>query len=186
MIIGKEIFSTKYVNIIRTRYNYFVISRRAAIDDNYIYQHIPKEPCMSKFMRLLSNEPPPYYYDYSVNERIEFMSSDNYVDTLVLIMKQAHGYGYRSSKAKTHKTNKSESSFNQSLSSNFTSSNNINNSTANTVSTGSVALKSKIREYNVKPKGYKRSKSFFVSTIRSVTTRSNSLKTFTDNHSNAK
>lgn len=172
MIVGKYMFSRKHVHNIINRYNFYTICRKISVDEYYVQDQVPKEPCMNKMLRIITKEPPLYYYDYSITNRIEFVSSDNYIETLIFLIKQAYGYAFRRSNKKV-RIQKSESSICQSQNSNFlTASNNI--------SSLPVLVSNKIKNSSMKRKGYKKSKSFVLHEIKSVVTRTNSLKTFTE------
>lgn len=162
-------FSKKYVHNIINRYNFYTICRKISVNEYYVQDRIPQESCMSKMLRIITNEPPIYHYDYCITNRIEFMSSDNYIETLIFMIKQAYGYAFRRSNKKV-KIQKSESSICQSQNSNYLAS-------SNNISSQPVVVKNKKRDFSVKQNGYKKSKSFVVHEIKSVVTRSNSLKT---------
>lgn len=82
------------------------------------------ESCINKVMRLIKGEPHPYHFDYCIiPNSLEFSSSENYIDTLVYILKQLHGYGSRPRRTTIHIYH-SNSSKSQSVRSNICYKNN--------------------------------------------------------------
>lgn len=96
----KYIFPVKYQQRILKRYNFYTLCHKE-LNTEAIKNSIPKENCMDKIERILLSEPKPYHFDYCISPITDpdFNCSENYIDTLVLLIKQAYGYGYRSSRS---------------------------------------------------------------------------------------
>lgn len=65
----------------------------------------PKENCLHKLKRYITKELPPYHFDYSIsnnNKEENKTSSNDSIESLILMIKQEYGYGYRSSRMRSN------------------------------------------------------------------------------------